>query len=157
MVKCHCFLGRHSLQVEIMFLIVQDPSHPNQSWDFHPPSSISFIAPKRGQYGEIVYLLPPDLVISGGDSWHCSSILWLRGTGIEPVSWLRVLDETTNSGGCTSEFIVMWHNTFALCASLNGASCSKNMYKLWIKKWVFMNKTLNLLKADLILSWTWTV
>lgn len=35
-------------------------------------------------------------------------ILWLRGTGKEPVSWLRVLGETTNPGGHTSsEFIIM--------------------------------------------------
>lgn len=72
-----------------MSLIVQHSLHPNQSWAFHPPSTSS-IAPKRGQYRGMVYLLPQDL-ISGGDSWHCSSILLLRGKGTEPGSLMRVL------------------------------------------------------------------
>lgn len=131
---------------------------PRLSWEFqlHFTSST---APKRDQYREIVSLLPQDHVISGGNSCKCYRHFANNKVTLIVYSWRlgrikwSTLESTLLLGLLLCE---IEHFLFALPIQWNFLQ-QKNAYTMDKKIRVLMEQILNLLKADLILSWAWTV
>lgn len=131
---------------------------PRLSWEFqlHFTSST---APKRDQYREIVSLLPQDHVISWGNSCKCYSHFANNKVTLIVCSWRlgrikwSTLESTLLLGLLLCE---IEHFLFALPIQWNFLQ-QKNAYTMDKKIRVLMEQILNLLKADLILSWAWTV
>ena len=131
---------------------------PRLSWEFHLHFA-SFTAHKRDQCREIMSLLPQDHIISGGNSCKCYSHFANDKETLIVCTWRlgrtksSTLESTLLLGLLLCEIT---HFLFALPIQWDFLK-QKDAHTMDQKIRVLMEQILNLLKADLILSWAWTV